>query len=428
MIENREYIIDRSMLPEITGLPEILSEKSQGKILRWYISRVTAQAIHVEATLWSGSLPALPPVSSRPVFPGRSVVVSVIPTGIGCEVGGYAADAAPATSLMAACTDYLITNPNAVNASDFISLKDNVLYTEGLIIDRFCQGTLDLYITPRNRVGLIIEKTGPENLAVVFNIVNAVRAIHGVDIVDWVVTDEPIGGRCLQEKSGAYVGEIENPGTLFSACDYLLKRGANALAITSNIRELPLDNYALHFAGKHPNPVGGAEAVISHLVGRRYGLPAAHAPMINTRQMNLVDPVVDARGAGEYSSASGLACVLVGLGRSPQFSLENRYGIVDAVNIRNLIAVVAPAAALGGIPMLYAERFGIPIVAVKENGTILQVRSGDLGLKNVIEVGNYAEAAGVIQALRQGIAIESLYRPFVTMRPGLGKSAAADRG
>jgi len=425
MIENQEYVIDRAKLSDVTGLSEILHEKGQGKILRWYISRVTGQAIHVEATEWSGPLPALPPVSSRPVFPGKSVVISVIPTGIGCEVGGYAADAAPATSLLASCSDYLITNPNAVNASNFISLKDNVLYTEGLIIDLFSQGALDLYITPKNRVGLVIEKTGPENLEVVFNIVNAVRAVHGVDIVDWVITDEAIGGRCVQEKSGAYVGEIENPGTLFSACDYLVKRGANAVAITSNIRELPLDNYALHFAGKHPNPVGGAEAVISHLVGRKYGLPAAHAPMINTRQMELADPVVDARGAGEYASVSGLACVLVGLARSPQFSLENRYSIVDAVNIRNLIAVVAPAAALGGIPMLCAERFGIPIVAVKENGTILQVRAGDLGLKNVIEVGNYAEAAGVIQALRQGIAIESLYRPFVTLRPGLEKRAGA---
>ena len=44
-----------------------------------------------------------------------------------------------------------------------------------------------------NRVGLIVEKSSPAHLDVVFNIVNTVRAVHGVDISEVVVTEEPIG-------------------------------------------------------------------------------------------------------------------------------------------------------------------------------------------------------------------------------------------
>ena len=49
------------------------------------------------------------------------------------------------------------------------------------------------------------------------------------------------------------------------------------------------------------------------------------------------------------------------------------YGIKDIVNINNLLAVVAPAGALGGVPMIYAQRNDIPVIAVQENRTILDI-------------------------------------------------------
>ncbi|KVQ49923.1 hypothetical protein WK03_07745 [Burkholderia cepacia] len=42
----------------------------------------------------------------------------VIPTGIGCVVGGHAGDANPVVNLLATTCDTLITHPNAVIASD----------------------------------------------------------------------------------------------------------------------------------------------------------------------------------------------------------------------------------------------------------------------------------------------------------------------
>ena len=125
---------------------------------------------------------------------------------------------------------------------------------------------------------------------------------------------------------------------------------------------------------------------------------------------------MDARGAGEFSSKSGLACVLVGLRQAPQISLHPGCPVKDIVNINNLLAVVAPAGALGGIPVLFAQKYKIPIIAVKNNGTILDVTRDKLDLSPVVEVDNYAEAAGIIQALKRGISIRSIYRPLTTLR------------
>ena len=422
MIKNKEYIIGRSEFGSIEELPALLEARAGKNLLRWYVSGTGEDEISVEATLCSemremGEMVEAPAGDVLDTFfPGKSVVLNVIPTGIGCDIGGYAADAAPATALLASCTDLLITNPNAVNASNFIYMPDNLLYTEGFMIDMFGKGLVNLYRTYSNKVGLIVEKTTEANLDVVFNIVNTARAVFGVDIAHYEITPVPIGGRCEKTVSGAYVGRIDNPGVLFDACERLIANGVDAVAVTSDIKDLPMDNYAKHFNGEHPNPVGGAEAVISHLITGKYKIPAAHAPMINVKEMELNSGVVDARGAGEFASVSGLACVLIGLRRAPQISMTNRSRIRDAVNVNNLTAVVAPATALGGVPMLYAARYGIPVIAVKNNNTILDVTQEGLKMKNVIEVNNYPEAAGILQALRNGISISSIYRPLETLR------------
>ena len=38
-------------------------------------------------------------------------VLMLVPTGIGCEIGGYAGDALPSARLLAAASDCLITHP-----------------------------------------------------------------------------------------------------------------------------------------------------------------------------------------------------------------------------------------------------------------------------------------------------------------------------
>ncbi len=416
MISNIETKISKTEFRDVTRLPEILEEKFGSKILRWFISRVTGEDVFIELTLSEKEEYPCTRKDALGYYPGKSVVVSIVPTGIGCDIGGYAADAAPATALLASCTDYLVTNPNAVNASNFIHMDKNVLYTEGYIIDRFCKGLTNLYRPYANKVGLIVESSNREELDIIFNVINTVRAVYGIHIEDYVITDGPVGGRCEQNKSGSYVGKLDDTRVLFDACDRLIAKGVSAIGVTSNIRDLPMDNYAKHFEGLHPNPVGGAEAIISHLVCAKYNVPSAHAPLSNVKEMALKSNIVDARGAGEFSSDSGLACVLVGLGSAPQMSEGHSCRIKDVVNINNVLAVVAPASALGGIPVLYAQKYNIPVIAVHGNKTILDVTGPRLGLTDVIEAGSYAEAAGIIQALRNGIGIRGIYRPLNTLK------------
>lgn len=393
--------------------------------LRWYIAKVTDQEIVVEATFFDGETIEPETLDDRPFFPGKSIAVSIIPTGIGCDLGGFAGDAAPATNLLAATVDYLVSNPNAVNASNFISMADNLLYTEGMCIDLLMKGAVDLHVPHGNRIGLVIEKTRPENLDVVFNVINTVRAVHGIDIAGTVITEEPIGSHCVENGSGAFVGTVDRPDVLLGACDRLIREGANAIAVTTNIQDLPPEEYVKHFDGQYPNPLGGVEAVISHLVVNRFQVPAVHAPMINFKELALTNLVVDARGAGEMASVSGLACTLIGLRRAPQISRRRSFNPADVVNVHNVLALVCPASSLGGIPAIYADKHGLPIVAVHENRTILGVTGGQLGFRNVIEVSNYVEAAGVLVALRKGIPLASVRRPLPTLQHGMGRSAAA---
>src|SRR5829696_6319829 len=82
---------------------------------------------------------------------GPFAVVSVIPTGVRCEFGGYAGDACPTTNLLASAADVLITHPNAVNASELNEMAPGVLYVEGKSLDDFLLGHLALLPVSSNR-------------------------------------------------------------------------------------------------------------------------------------------------------------------------------------------------------------------------------------------------------------------------------------
>ena len=417
MFENVELRFDRTNLRGAADVLEAVESRLTPSALRWSINRVDEASLRVEATLHHGGRWPLREAPPQPQYTPRSAVLSLIPTGVGCEIGGYAGDAAPVSALLAACADYLITNPNAVNASAFIQMPRNLVYTEGYWIDAFCRGEVNLSVPTANRVGLVIEKASDDTIQHIFNVVNAVRAVHGIDIEDCIITERELGSRCRQTPSGCYVGALDRPEVLLEACSRLVQRGVDAIAVCSQVRDLPPAAYAEHFSGSHPNPVGGAEALISHFICRHFGIPAAHAPIINFRDFALHHPVVDARGEGEHASHSGLACVLIGLKRAPQCSPHPVRGAVDVLGLSSLRAVVAPATCMGGAPVLHALKQGIPVIAVKANRTILGVDAQSLGLEGVIEVENYTEAAGILLAMREGISIGSLYRPFQTLRP-----------
>lgn len=416
MIVNRTYEIPSSAIAEPGGLLAAVARSLVGEPLRWFVSAADPDYVQIESTECSpGSLPSGHETGSSSPPSGLAVAVNLIPTGIGCAIGGYAGDAGPATGLLASAVDLLVTNPNAINASNFISGDQRVIYTEGYMLDLFGEGKASLRVPRANRIGVIIEQAPDEALAEVLNVINTVRAVHGVDIIDYDITVKPIGTRCARHGSGAYVGQIDHPEILLAAGKRLVSAGATALAVTTNVQDLPTEDYISHFVGAHPNPVGGAEAVVSHLLTRVLRVPTAHAPMLNFKESHLAGRVVDARSAGEFISASGLACVLIGLRRAPQLAALPPCPVSASISIADVIAVVAPATALGSVPVLSAAERRIPVIAVKDNTSILNVTAAGLGLSGVIEVENYLAAAGAILALRSGISIESVRRPLATL-------------
>ena len=78
---------------------------------------------------------------------------------------------------------------------------------------------------------------------------------------------------------------------------------------------------------------------------------------------------------------------------------------IDAVG-----AVIAPAQALGGAAVLACAERGIPVIAV-DNPCLLNVTAAALELE-VVPAASYSEAAGVVLALREGIAPAALRRPL----------------
>ena len=74
--------------------------------------------------------------------------------------------------------------------------------------------------------------------------------------------------------------------------------------------------------------------------------------------------------------------------------------------------MVLPASALGGIPALAAEYSDIPLIAVRENSTILNVTNDVMKMGNIVEADTYLEAAGIVLALKNGINLDAIRRPI----------------
>ena len=162
-------------------------------------------------------------------------VVFLIPTGIGCEIGGHAGDATPVARLLSSGCDNLITHPNVFNASDLNEMPENSLYVEGSTICRLMMGTVGLQPVRSNRILAVIDKNEHEffeNAAV--NSINAARAVLGIECSDIVKLDPSITMKSEYSSSKRAVGTIDGIDNLFS----VLKRhegSYDAVAISSII-------------------------------------------------------------------------------------------------------------------------------------------------------------------------------------------------
>ena len=411
------------MLAQISELVDSHMQREGAIPIRLVVTASDDQLYDCEVGAIAGDLPAgskCPEsifrfVRRRLVSTNRFNVVHLVPTGIGAEVGGHAGDASPTARLLASVCDTLITHPNVVNGSDIIDLADNTLYVEGSVICRLLMGTSGLQSTRANRLLVLMDSHDEPlfNNAVV-NSVSGARSSYGLhaEVVDLT---PPMRMAWREASSGRAAGRVEQLDSLFEA----IHRNAgrfDALAITSVI-DVPSNFHDDYFRleGEMINPWGGVEALLTHATSVLYDMPSAHSPMFESIELANSNPgVVDPRMAAEAVSLTFLQCILKGLQRSPRIvtdpDLMHRESVLTAEDISCL---VIPDGCIG-LPTLAALEQGVPVVAVRENRNLMCNDLGSLPWRDdqIFFAENYWEAAGIVAALRTGLAPDSLRRPL----------------
>ena len=341
----------------------------------------------------------------------------LVPTGIGCAIGGYAGDALPSARLLAAASCCLITHPNVLNGAALYWSDPRIHYVEGYGLDRFAAGDWLLRPVRRQRIGLLLDAgIEPELAQRQIQVAEACRATLGLEIGPVLSTDVPLGVHLERGASGASWGTLERPDALLRAGERLRTAGATAIAVVARFPEDPQSaELAAYRQGSGVDALAGAEAVISHLLVRHLQIPCAHAPALGPLPL---DPHLDPRAAAEELGYTFLACVLVGLSRAPdlvpagQGMVEGNGLRADQLGVDQLGAVVVPDGALGGEALLAAVARDVPVIAVA-NPSLLDVTPELLGLAEaVLPAASYSEAAGLVLALREGLSPASLQRPL----------------
>jgi hypothetical protein len=322
-------------------------------------------------------------------------VAMIVPTGIGCEIGGHAGDATPSSRLLGLVCDKLILHPNVVNASDINEMPSNALYVEGSILDRFLEGQIELQEVKSNEILVVVNKpVKPETI----NAISAARATLGarVMLMEMKVPLRMVG----RMENGKATGDVFGWKEL---CSQVIDYKFDVLAIASEI-EVSRKLAKLYFKNGGINPWGGVEAKASRLISTSLNRPVAHAPIQCDEAVEEYGNgdwnfVCDPRMSAEIVSMCYIHCVLKGLHKAPR--------IGKGLSNKDVDVMVSPMC--WGRPHVACEKAGIPIIIVKENKTVCEFPYGH---HKVIFVKNYLEAAGVISAMRGGITLESIQRPL----------------
>ncbi|MEO0843012.1 MAG: DUF3326 domain-containing protein [Cyanobacteria bacterium J06632_19] len=352
------------------------------------------------------------------------VAVSIIPTGVRAEIGGFAGDATPSTNLLAAACDYLVTNPNAVTASDIYFAQDNVLYLEGNLICQLLLGNIGVIPEKRKNIAAIIEKPKDERfLNNVLNALNGLRAVGGINIDPVIVTGGAVETKCTYSQYGNASGELSGIDELMKALDRVENSSARAVALMTTLFVDDKVRQAYYRGESIPNPWGGAEAIMTHMTTNFYPFTAAHAPLLLEWEHTGFGKLVDPRDGAELISSAYVCSPLNGLINSPRpvrFDTPQAAG-ETRISVENISAVVMPETTVGNIPFLASLDQGVPVILVKDNTTsyditpeILQIETQG---RKIYRVNSYMEASGLLLALRNGIMPESTTRPMPQLKP-----------
>lgn len=340
--------------------------------------------------------------------------VLIVPTGIGAEIGGHSGDAAPVARLLSSVCDNLITHPNVVNASDINELSDNALYVEGSIISRLLMGTVGLQKVRSNRVMLVIDEHEDERFKkAAINLASAARASFGLDCPLVLTMKQNVTMESVYSGSGRAVGKIENFEILYRA---LSKHSESYDAVgLSSVIKVPPAYHKDYYLGGMVNPWGGVEAMLTHCISLMLDIPSAHSPMMESMDiLNMDIGVVDPRMAAEIVSVTFLFSVMKGLHKSPKIICDPSAMVLPGtISAADIDCIIIPDGCVG-LPTLAAIEQGIPVIAVRENKNNMKNDLSEYPFKpgKLIYVENYLEAVGIMAAMKEGVAPETVRRPI----------------
>lgn len=400
-------------LPKGRTPVRVIAVKAEGGRLWFEASTAKTQ----RKPVW-GSLLKPNPTVGRPR--GRFVVASIIPTGVRAEFGGFCGDGVPVTNLLAEACDLLITNPNAVTASDLYHASPKVRVLEGNLLCQFLLGNISLSDRRPREIAVIIG--GPVEgmfLNNVVNAINAMRTVAGLPIHHVLVSRQPFDINCVYSEFGHATGEYSDLTPLFEGMDILAPK-AEAVAISSRMIVSDAIRHRYYAKNDLPNPWGGSEAVLTHTATTFYPLPVTHAPLLGHLHHAMLGTKGDPRDASELISSSYVCSVLMGLHRSPRPLRRGAEAALDPMLIltEDLAALVLPASAVGGLPFFMALECGIPVILIEDNQTQIGLSAEDLQLADhpgIIRAASYAEAAGYLLAMRAGISHDTITRPVAVV-------------
>ncbi len=315
-------------------------------------------------------------------------VAMVVPTGIGCRIGGHAGDATLSARLLGAVCDNLIVHPNVVNAADLNEMPANALYVEGSTLDRFLEGYIFLIPTRANRV--LVVSNGPRAEASTINCMNAARTLLGMQI-ELMVLDTPLVMRSIIA-DGVARGTVKGIEELILQVAAARPYDAIAIHTPIKVNRRKANKYLL--TGEGVNLWGGVEAIVSRKVAESLGCPVAHAPVETNAAFN---EVVAHALAAELISGSMLFSVLKGLWKAPRISRAG--GHRDGLIATDVDALVT--ADCWGPPHIACLTNNIPIIMVENNTTNRRSAAG----RFTWVARSYREAAGALVAIREGMRL-----------------------
>ena len=338
--------------------------------------------------------------------------VLIIPTGVGCEIGGHEGDGNAVSRLVASACDTLVTHPNVVNATDYNEMSQNTLYVEGSSITRLLMGQVGLQKVRANRLLTLVDKGNVKYNDEIRNAVSTARITLGIDS-DILEMEKLTSCKIGLSASGRAVGALENMENLFEVID----RHADhyqAIALSTHV-ERDTDWYHEYFNPKREyqdiavNPTGGIEAMMTHAAVELFNKPCAHAPapLGDSPHHGVFEP----RLAPVAGSIRHIHCVLKGLHRSPRIvSYE------EGFNASNVSCLLIPDGCVG-LPVLACIKQRIPVIAVR-NRNIMKNDLDELDFEHgtFFRANNYLEAVGIMRMLKEGIALDTVTRPIAHTR------------